>query len=84
MQMIWVIINEIFLWKTIELKMICDKTVWLSTIKKENWVLIWNEEFQKFEVKWFKFYKILKTHSLKTYALQTSMKCVLWNLIHNN
>jgi len=83
-QMIQVIVNEILLWKTIELKMIHDETVWLSTIKKEDWVLIWNEESQKFKAKWFESYKILKTHLLETYALEMLTECVLWNLIHNN
>ncbi len=82
--MIWITVNEIFLWKIIELKMIHNETVQLSTIKKEDWVLIWNEESQKFKVKWFKSYKILKIHLLKTYALKMSVEHVLWNLIHNN
>ena len=56
----------------------------LSTTKKEDWMLIWNEESQKFKVKWFKSYKILKTHSLKTYTLKMFTECVLWNLIYNN
>jgi len=58
--------------------------VQLSTIKKEDWVLIWNEESQKFKAKWFKSYKILKTHLLKIYALRMFTECVLQNLIHNN
>jgi len=64
--------------------MICNETVQLSTTKKEDWVLIRNEESQKFKVKWFESYKILKTHLLKTYALEMFIECVLWNLIHNN
>ncbi len=56
----------------------------LSTTKKEDWVLIWNEESQKFKAKWFKSYKILKTHSLETYALKMFTECVLQNLIHDN
>ncbi len=82
--MIQAIINEILLWKTIESKTICNETVWLSTIKKEDWVLIWNEKSQKFKVKWFESYKILKTHLLETYALRMLTECVLQNLIHNN
>ncbi len=64
--------------------MICNETVWLSTIKKEDWVLIWNEESQKFKAKWFESYKILKTHLLKTYTLKMLTEYVLWNSIHNN
>ncbi len=64
--------------------MIYDETVWLSTTKKEDWVLIQNKESQKFKVKWFESYKILKTYLLETYALEMFMRCVLWNLIHNN
>jgi len=51
--------------------------VWLSTTKKEDWVLIWNEKSQKFKAKWFKSYKILKTHSLRIYALKILIRCVL-------
>jgi len=58
--------------------------VQLSTTKKEDWMLIWNEESQKFEAKWFKSYKILKTYSLETYALKMLTECVLQNLIHDN
>jgi len=83
-QIIWVTVNKILLWKTIELKMICDETVWLSTTKKEDWVLIQNEESQKFKAKWFRSYKVLKTHSLGTYALGMLTECVLWNLIYDN
>ncbi len=82
--MIWVIINKILLWKIIKSKMICDETVQLSTTKKEDWVLIWNEESQKFKAKWFESYKILKTHSLKTYTLEMLIEHILQNLIHNN
>jgi len=57
--------------------MIYDKTVWLSTTKKEDWVLIQNKESQKFKVKWFESYKILKTYLLETYALEMFMRCVL-------
>ncbi len=64
--------------------MICNETVWLSITKKEDWVLIWNEESQKFKAKWFESYKILKTHLLETYALEMFTECILWNLIHNN
>ncbi len=64
--------------------MIHNETVWLSTTKKEDWVLIWNEELQKFKAKWFESYKILKTHSLETYALEMFTECVLWNLIYDN
>jgi len=66
------------------LKTIHNETVQLSTTKKEDWVLIRNEESQKFKVKWFKSYKILKTHSLEIYTLEMLTECVLWNLIHNN
>ncbi len=66
------------------MKTIHDETVQLSTTKKEDWMLIWNEELQKFEAKWFESYKILKTHSLETYALEMLTECVLWNLIYNN
>ena len=66
------------------MKLIHDETVWLSIIKKEDWVFIWNEESQKFKAKWFEFYKILKTHLLETYALKMLTECVLWNLIYNN
>ena len=59
------------------MKTICNETVQLSTIKKEDWVLIWNEESQKFKAKWFEFYKILKTYSLETYALKMFTECVL-------
>ncbi len=75
--MIWVTVNEILLQKTIELKTICDETVQLSIIKKEDWILIQNEESQKFKAKWFKSYKILKTHSLRTYALKMLTEHVL-------
>jgi len=51
--------------------------VQLSTTKKEDWVFIWNKESQKFKTKWFKSYKILKTHSLKTYTLKMVTECVL-------
>ncbi len=51
--------------------------MWLSTIKKEDWMLIQNEESQKFKAKWFKSYKILKTHSLETYTLEMFTECVL-------
>ncbi len=64
--------------------MIHNKTVQLSTTKKEDWILIQNEESQKFKAKWFESYKILKTHSLKTYALEMFAECVLQNLIHSN
>ncbi len=64
--------------------MICNEIVQLSITKKEDWVFIWNEEFQKFKAKWFKFYKILKTHLLRTYTLKMLTEYVLWNLIHNN
>ncbi len=64
--------------------MICDETVWLSTTKKEDWMLIQNEESQKFKAKWFESYKILKTHSLETYALEMFTEHVLQNLIYNN
>ncbi len=64
--------------------MIHNETVQLSTTKKEDWILIWNEESQKFKTKWFKSYKILKTHSLEIYALEMLTKHVLWNLIYNN
>ncbi len=64
--------------------MIHDEIVWLSTIKKEDWMLIWNEESQKFKAKWFKSYKILKTYSLEIYALRMFIEYVLQNLIHNN
>ncbi len=64
--------------------MIYDETVWLSTTKKEDWVFIQNEEPQKFKAKWFKSYKVLKTHSLETYALEMLTEHVLWNLIYNN
>ncbi len=83
-QIVQAIINEILLWKVIESKTICDETVQLSTTKKEDWVLIQNEESQKFKAKWFKSYKVLKTHSLETYALEMLTGCVLQNLIHNN
>ncbi len=66
------------------MKTIHDETVQLSTTKKEDWMLIWNEESQKFKAKWFESYKILKTHSLKTYALKMFTECVLQNLIHDN
>ncbi len=56
----------------------------LSTTKKEDWVLIQNEELQKFKAKWFESYKILKTHSLETYALEMFTEHVLQNLIHDN
>jgi len=58
--------------------------VQLSITKKEDWVFIWNEESQKFKAKWFKSYKILKTHSLKTYALEMFTEHVLQNLIYDN
>jgi len=58
--------------------------VQLSTTKKEDWVLIWNEESQKFKAKWFKSYKILKTYLLEIYALEMFTEYVLQNLIHNN
>jgi len=58
--------------------------VQLSTTKKEDWMLIWNEESQKFKAKWFESYKILKTYSLETYALKMLTECVLQNLIHDN
>ncbi len=64
--------------------MIHDEIVWLSTIKKEDWMLIWNEESQKFKAKWFESYKILKTYSLEIYALRMFIEHVLQNLIHNN
>ncbi len=64
--------------------MICDETVWLSTTKKEDWMLIQNEESQKFKAKWFESYKILKTHSLETYTLEMFTEHVLQNLIYNN
>ncbi len=82
--MVWTTANKILLQKTIESKMICDETVWLSTTKKGDWVLIQNEESQKFKAKWFESYKILKTHSLETYALEMLTEHVLWNLIHDN
>jgi len=50
-QTVWVTVNEIFLQKTIKLKMIHNKTVQLSTTKKEDWMLIQNEESQKFKAK---------------------------------
>ena len=75
---------KFFLQKTIELKMIHNETVQLSTTKKEDWMLIQNEESQKFEAKWFESYKILKTHLLKTYALEMLTEHVLQNLIYNN
>jgi len=83
-QTVWVTVNEIFLQKTIKLKMIHNKTVQLSTTKKEDWMLIQNEESQKFKAKWFESYKILKTHLLKTYALEMFAECVLQNLIYSN
>jgi len=64
--------------------MICDETVQLSITKKEDWVLIQNEESQKFKAKWFESYKVLKTHLLEIYALKMLTECVLQNLIHNN
>ncbi len=56
----------------------------LSTTKEGDWVLIRNEEPQKFEAKWFGPYKVLKTHPLGTYALGTPTGRVLRNLIHGN
>jgi len=50
-QTVQVTVNEILLWKTIESKMIHNETVQLSTTKKEDWMLIWNEESQKFKAK---------------------------------
>ena len=64
--------------------MIYNESVWLSITKKEDWVLIQNEESQKFKAKWFESYKILKTHSLEIYALKMFTECILWNSIHNN
>ena len=64
--------------------MIYNETVWLSITKKEDWVLIQNEESQKFKAKWFESYKILKTYLLKIYALKMSAEHVLQNLIYNN
>jgi hypothetical protein len=47
-------------------------------------MLIQNKKFKKFKLKWFKSYKILKSHFLETYALTKSDKQMLRNLINKS
>ena len=53
-----------------------------TCFKKSDWVLIYNKELKKFQLKWFEFYHILKTHSLEIYALKKLSKWVLQNFIN--
>ena len=45
------------------------KKIEIIYFKKDDWVLVRNEEKQKFEANWFGPYKIIKESPLNTYAL---------------
>ena len=77
-------INELLLNQVIQTQWIKNSVVTKLQLKKNDWVLVWNKESQKFQLKWFKLYKILKSHSFDTYALMKSDDCVLHNLINES
>ena len=54
------------------------------SIKVKHWMLIKHEKEQKFEINWYKFYKILSHHFLKTYRLILSNDKLLKNLFNDN
>ena len=53
-------------------------------IKVKHWILIKHEKKQKFEIKWYDFYKILSHHFLKMYRLISSNDKILKNLFKDN
>ena len=50
--------------------------------EKSNWVLIYNKELKKFQLKWFESYYVLKAHSLEMYTLKKLSEQILQNLIN--
>ena len=77
-------VNEKLLQEAVARGIIRDQKVVPHTLKEGQWVLLRNESRQKFEPQWFGPYKVLKRHTLGTYALQTPDRRILKNLIHGN
>ena len=76
------LINELLLNRTLKIKKIRDVKMIQTCFEKNNWVLICNKESEKFQLKWFKSYHMLKAHSLETYALKKFSEQILQNLIN--
>ncbi|OAX78509.1 hypothetical protein ACJ72_07183 [Emergomyces africanus] len=76
--------NELLLNHAIQSKRLRDSVVKESSLTVGTWVLVRNKGSEKFQPRWFEPYKILKSHSLGTYALEKPGGRVLRNLINGS
>ena len=74
--------NKLLLNRVLKTKKIKNVKIIQTHFKKSDWVLICNKELKKFQLKWFKFYYMLKAHSLEMYTLKKLSEWILQNLIN--